>query len=85
MSRSISDGWRAVTHPAAGVYCLGPDARATRANSVLVLSPGGAGAGGLEFVYWARDGSLNPFEYQVGTLNTSGLASDNVEFTTMVS
>src|SRR5215469_2603728 len=77
-------GWRSVTRPRTGVYCLTPDAKSTFANTTLMLSGGSPGAGGLGLITWGGYCSTNPLSLAVDTANINGSASNGIPFTAVI-
>lgn len=78
-------GWRNVTRPSNGTYCLFPDASVTVSNGALVLSLGGAGGGPIGFALWRGYCNVGgALAFQVETYNLTGALSDSVVFTAIV-
>jgi hypothetical protein len=77
-------GWRSVTSPRTGVYCLTPDAKSTIANTTLLLSGGSPGAGGEGFITWGGYCSASPLSLAVDTTDISGNASNGIPFTAVI-
>jgi hypothetical protein len=77
-------GWRSVTSPRTGEYCLTPDAKSTFANTTLLLSGGSPGAGGEGFITWGGYCSTNPLSLAVNTTDINGSASNGIPFTAVI-
>jgi hypothetical protein len=78
-------GWRSVTSPATGEYCLTPDRSSTYANTSLVLSLGGPGSGEPGFVVWGGYcDSSSGLELAVLTYNSSGTLSNEIPFEAVI-
>jgi hypothetical protein len=79
-------GWRNVTNPSTGHYCLTPDATSTVANTSLVLSLGGPGAGEPGYVIW--DGYCTVSGGSVGLLvvteDSSATPSNDLDFEAVI-
>ncbi len=78
-------GWRSVTSPEPGEYCLVPDASSTQANTSLLLSLGSPGAGGPGFVTWGGYcGTGGKLALTVWTYNSSGSLASDIPFEAVI-
>jgi Collagen triple helix repeat (20 copies) len=80
-------GWTAVAQDVGpGFYCLTANSAITLGSSVLILSAGGAGAGGQsgDEIFWDGYCDINvPVKFRVVTTR-NGLSSSSVPFTAML-